>query len=417
MNLRFINLLKVTELCNFKMIMFDEDGSIIYANAGVCKLFNLSYAQLQQSGIQSLMPIQDKISDLVINDVIKNTDGDNLSISYLLHRVDLLDETFYLVIFSDDELFLASSAIDLTSRIKELQYFVLNQSHHNDSYNLTWLQNIQFDNYKILESYLFNNCFELFLQPIVNKLGRIEKFEVLTRLIIEERVYSPSVFLPFIQNHQLAEKFDEYVVRKFIQLLNSDFWNIEIKSRKYCFAINISPSSGDFYKHIQNLLNIIKSSGLDTNFVGLEFEITEGVLIQNELHGEQVLMRTADLLHKHNISLAMDDFGVKNSSLERLIACNFDVIKIDMSLVSQLLENGYAGRSALLVMRSIISLACDLGVELIVEGVENRELYLVLQKLGCRFFQGYYFFKPLPTHEVENLILQNQLDQFDKIVA
>ena len=160
MNLRFINLLKVTELCNFKMILFDEDGSIIYANAGVCKLFNLSYAQLQQSGIQSLMPIQDKISDLVINDVIRNTDGDNLSISYLLHRVDLLDETFYLVIFSDDELFLASSAIDLTSRIKELQYFVLNQSHHNDSYNLTWLQNIQFDNYKILESYLFNNCFE-----------------------------------------------------------------------------------------------------------------------------------------------------------------------------------------------------------------------------------------------------------------
>lgn len=254
MNLRFINLLKVTELCNFKMILFDEDGSIIYANAGVCKLFNLSYAQLQQSGIQSLMPIQDKISDLVINDVIRNTDGDNLSISYLLHRVDLLDETFYLVIFSDDELFLASSAIDLTSRIKELQYFVLNQSHHNDSYNLTWLQNIQFDNYKILESYLFNNCFELFLQPIVNKLGRIEKFEVLTRLIIEERVYSPSVFLPFIQNHQLAEKFDEYVVGKFIQLLNSDFWNIEIKRRKYCFAINISPSSGDFYKHIQILL-------------------------------------------------------------------------------------------------------------------------------------------------------------------
>lgn len=149
----------------------------------------------------------------------------------------------------------------------------------------------------------------------------------------------------------------------------------------------------------------------------MEFEITEGVLIQNELHGEQVLMRTADLLHKHNISLAMDDFGVKNSSLERLIACNFDVIKIDMSLVSQLLENGYAGRSALLVMRSIISLACDLGVELIVEGVENRDLYLVLQKLGCRFFQGYYFFKPLPIHEVENLILQNQLDQFDKIVA
>lgn len=68
-------------------------------------------------------------------------------------------------------------------------------------------------------------------------------------------------------------------------------------------------------------------------------------------------------------------------------------------------------------MQSLVKLAADLELKLIVEGVENRELYLILQELGCKIFQGYYFFKPLPVHGVEDLILQDKLDQFDKVMA
>jgi EAL domain-containing protein (putative c-di-GMP-specific phosphodiesterase class I) len=60
-------------------------------------------------------------------------------------------------------------------------------------------------------------------------------------------------------------------------------------------------------------------------------------------------------------------------------------------------------------------LSIDLGVDLIVEGVANKELFLILRQIGCKIFQGYYFFQPLPSEEVEYLIRKNLLDQFDKV--
>lgn len=416
MNLCFIDLLEVTEFYNLSIVMFDEDDSVIYANKEACKLFNANYTQLKQHGIQRLVPIRNKISDLVITDIIQDMLGNDLVINYLLHRLDLVEETIYLVIFGNEEFFLGSAVVNLIARIRELQYFILNKWRHNDSYNLSWLQNIQFNNSSVIESYLANNCFELFLQPIVNEVGVVTKFEVLTRLVLADNIYAPGCFLPFVQRHRLTEKFDEYVLSKTINLLKNDFWSIEIQRRKYCFAINISPSSGDFYQHIQNLLDIIKNSSLDGNYACLEFEITEGVLIQNEFQDERILMKVAQLLHEHGITLAMDDFGIKNSSLERLIGCDFDVIKIDMSVVSQLLDAGYSGKSSQLVMRSLVSLATDLNVELVVEGVETKELYLTLQRIGCKIFQGYYFFKPLPIKEVESLIMRDKLDQQYKVL-
>lgn len=416
MKLCFIGLLEVTELYNLDVVVFDENERIVYANTGACRLFNLSSSQIKQQNIDRLFLIPNKISDLVTTGVVKDANGCDQTVNYTLHHVDLANETLYLVVFGCEELFLGRGVGDLISRVGELQYFVLNKWRNGDSYNLTRLQSLQFSSYSALESYLFHNCFKIFLQPIVNEFGVVDRFEVLTRLVLAGKMYTPDSFLPFIERHRLVEKFDEYVLNKTISLLQTNFWLTETQRRKYRFAINISPLSRDFYRHVYSLLDIVKHSSLDLSCVGLEFEVTEDALIQNELQDERVFMKAAQLLHEHNINLAMDDFGIKNSSLERLTCCDFDVIKIDMSLVSPLVDSGYSGWASQLVMCSLVRLAADLGIELIVEGVESKELYLLLRKIGCKIFQGYYFFQPLPVEDVEGLIGQDRLDQFNKVM-
>ncbi len=270
--------------------------------------------------------------------------------------------------------------------------------------NLRVLQNIHFDNPLLIESCLLNNCFKLFLQPVVNEHGVVIRLEVLTRLVLRGEVYLPSSFLPSIQRNHFTEKFDEWVLNNLIKLLHSTFWQEELQQRHYCFAINVSPSSSGFLQHIQNLLHIIQASDLDLNLVQLEFEITEEAFIRNEVQNEDVFMEVAKLIHSKNITLSIDDFGVEGSSFERLMACNFDVIKVDMSLVSRLLSDGYGGKSSKYIIKSLLNLSIDLGVDLIVEGVANKELFLILRQIGCKIFQGYYFFQPLPSEEVEYLV-------------
>jgi len=281
--------------------------------------------------------------------------------------------------------------------------------------NLRVLQNIHFDNRLLIESYLLNNCFQLFLQPIVNELGVVIRFEALTRLVLQGKVYRPSCFLPAIQQHGLVERFDECALKNVIKLLQSTFWRENLQQRRYCFSMNISPLSCNLLQHAQNLLDIIQASDLDLNLIQLEFEITEEALIRKETQAKDVFMEVAKLLHSKNITLSIDDFGVESSSFERLMVCNFDVIKVDMSLVSRLLSDGYPGKSSKYIIKSLLNLSIDLGVDLIVEGVANKELFLILRQIGCKIFQGYYFFQPLPSEEVEYLIRKNLLDQFDKV--
>ena len=281
--------------------------------------------------------------------------------------------------------------------------------------NLPFLQNNRLDNPLLIESCLLNNCFKLFLQPVVNEHGVVIRLEVLTRLVLRGEVYLPSSFLPSIQRNHFTEKFDEWVLNNLIKLLHSTFWQEGLQQRHYCFAINVSPSSSGFLQHIQNLLHIIQASDLDLNLIQLEFEITEEAFIRNEVQNEDVFMEVAKLIHSKNITLSIDDFGVEGSSFERLMACNFDVIKIDKSLVLQLLSDGYRGKSSKFIIKSLLGLSVDLEMDLIVEGVANKEIYMILRQIGCKFFQGYYFFKPLPTEEIESLIQQKRLDRFDKV--
>jgi len=143
--------------------------------------------------------------------------------------------------------------------------------------------------------------------------------------------------------------------------------------------------------HVEALL---RQSGISSRQLGLE--MTESSLIPDVHTALEVL----GSLRRLGVSLLMDDFGTGYSSLSYLHSFPIDVIKIDRSFVGRMTE----GDQPLQIVRTIIELARVLGMDVVAEGIETCEQYLLLRELGCRFGQGYLFARPLTAEKVAYLL-------------
>ncbi|MCH1983038.1 EAL domain-containing protein [Ruminococcus sp. OA3] len=129
----------------------------------------------------------------------------------------------------------------------------------------------------------------------------------------------------------------------------------------------------------------------------LEIEITESALIDDSGKIERMLPRLKALWFK----IAIDDFGSGYSSLGQLRQLPADVLKLDRSFVC----HGVAGKREQIVVESIIRMAGELGITVICEGVEDRIQSEILQDMGCRLAQGFYFYRPMDMKSYEKLIM------------
>lgn len=126
----------------------------------------------------------------------------------------------------------------------------------------------------------------------------------------------------------------------------------------------------------------------------IEVEITETL----DEHPIEELNKLVDYLHRRGISVAIDDFGTGSSSINLLRAVEFDILKIDKSFVDNSTERDEK------VLKRIITIAKDIGFDIIAEGVESEEQLENLTGLGCDNIQGFYYAKPLPKEEFETYI-------------
>lgn len=124
----------------------------------------------------------------------------------------------------------------------------------------------------------------------------------------------------------------------------------------------------------------------------LEVEITETMMVGNQEQTGQMLMK----LKERGLQISIDDFGTGYSSLNRLKALPIDTVKIDMSFIRDILTDP----SDLAIVRAIISMTQNLGLNVIAEGVENQQQAELLLSEGCHWMQGYFFSKPLPKEEL-----------------
>jgi diguanylate cyclase (GGDEF)-like protein/PAS domain S-box-containing protein len=231
-------------------------------------------------------------------------------------------------------------------------------------------------------------------QPIVRLEDRaIAGFEALARWN-HPRLgrLSPSEFINIAEETGLIVELGLFVLDRTARQLST--WQITIRHREPLFA-SVNVSSRQLLRHdlIQDLRTVLARAPLTRG--SLKLELTESVVMENPEHAAQMLHRIREL----GAGLALDDFGTGYSSLAYLQRFPFDTIKIDQSFVRM-----SAKGTRPVILRSMIALAHDLGMDVIAEGAETDSDAVELFQLGCEFAQGFVFGEPMSAERARALL-------------
>ena len=227
------------------------------------------------------------------------------------------------------------------------------------------------------------------LQPIVDRDGKTIGAEALVRWIHPtEGIRSPASFIPMFEKNGMIADVDRFIWRKACEILAR--WKKEGKD--LFLSVNISPR--DFYLMDvpAELKQLVRE--YDVEPAKLRLEIIESTLME----GSEERMGILSSLHEAGFCIEMDDFGSGYSSLNLLREMPVDVLKIDMVFLRQ--ETARANA----IVRHMIAMTAALGIVSLTEGVETKQQYDNLMKMGCQLYQGYYFAKPMPLEEFESFL-------------
>lgn len=240
-----------------------------------------------------------------------------------------------------------------------------------------------------------NENFEVWFQPQVDYDKKIFfGAEALVRWRHPERgIIPPAEFIPLLEKSSYISKVDRYVIEKTCKLLRE--WLNVSPSQKIQISVNLSRQdvlTPDFLPDIERTIALY---GIPHEL--LHFEITESAYIKKA----DVLNSAVSKLRKHGFSIELDDFGAGYSSLNTLKDMEVDKVKLDMKFLSRS-KNAEKGE---IIISAIIDMAHRLGLPVIAEGVETKAQADMLLSFGCKQMQGYYFSKPVPANDFENLVL------------
>ena len=237
-------------------------------------------------------------------------------------------------------------------------------------------------------------------QPIVRLEDRsIAGFEALARWDHPKMGrMSPSEFISIAEEIGLIVDLGLFMLERTARQLSA--WQRSVRRREPLFAsVNVSSQQLLRQDLIHDLRTVLSRSSLARGT--LKLELTESLVMENPEHAAQLLTRMREL----GAGLALDDFGTGHSSLAYLQRFPFDTIKIDKSFVRM---NNKGTRPV--ILRSIIALAHDLGMDVVAEGAETESDAIELYQLGCEYAQGFIFGEPMSVEAARELLLNDELE-------
>ncbi|MCS0503875.1 EAL domain-containing protein [Ancylobacter sp. GSK1Z-4-2] len=235
-------------------------------------------------------------------------------------------------------------------------------------------------------------------QPVVDLSSRaVAGFEAMARWQHPSLgTLGPDDFLTIAEDTGLVVDLGLFLLDSAARQLGG--WQRASRSEPIFVSVNIS--SRQMLRH--DLLQDIKAV-LARNVVApgtLKLELAESLAMENPEYAAQILTRMREL----GAGLSLDDFGTGYSSLAYLQRFPFDTIKVDRTFMKALGRNGNKAQRPI-ILRTIINMAHDLGMDIVAEGIETEQAAVALGKLGCRFGQGRLFGEPMNADEARKLII------------
>lgn len=235
--------------------------------------------------------------------------------------------------------------------------------------------------------------FEVYYQPIV----KVENQEVVAAEALirwkhpQYGLILPDVFISLMEKTGFIVKLGQYVLEEVLK--QQKRWEL-FKFKQIEVSINVSMIEINTGQFVQNVEKKLGQHQVRPELI--KYEITEGTAMINESETAKYFLA----LKKLGVGISLDDFGTGYTSFGYLKNFPADNVKIDKSLVDYILTNEEDQR----IVKAIIELAHTLGMKIVVEGVENKEMAEMIASYGCDYMQGYYFAKPLPVFEFQKLL-------------
>lgn len=237
-------------------------------------------------------------------------------------------------------------------------------------------------------------------QPIVRLEDRsVAGFEALARWDHPKLGrMAPNEFISIAEESGLIVDLGLFVMERTARQLNT--WQRATRSREPIFA-SVNVSSRQLLRHdlIHDLRTVLSRSAVAKGT--LKLELTESLVMENPEHAAQMLQRIREL----GAGLSLDDFGTGHSSLAYLQRFPFDTIKIDQSFVRTTTRG-----TRPVILKSIIALAHDLGMDVVAEGAETDSDAVELYQMGCEFAQGFAFGEPMSADLAQRLLTEDRLE-------
>jgi diguanylate cyclase (GGDEF)-like protein/PAS domain S-box-containing protein len=260
--------------------------------------------------------------------------------------------------------------------------------------NQNAVRQLQIEN--LIRHGLKEDLFTVFYQPKVDiASGKLVSMEALVRYEHPEKgLVSPAQFIPLAEQTGQIVEIGEVVLRKACE--DTKRW-VDAGLFTGRVAVNIAARQFEIPDLDERIMSILQKSGLSA--LHLECEITEGTLMQSPENALRMMQR----LRERGIHLALDDFGTGYSSLAYLKRFPINTLKIDKAFIDDIATSAEDRHMA----QAIITIAHNLGLKVVAEGVEHENQLSILRRYKCEMLQGYLYSKPLNAVRFERLLKEN----------
>jgi diguanylate cyclase (GGDEF)-like protein/PAS domain S-box-containing protein len=289
---------------------------------------------------------------------------------------------------SEDILRDADTAMYSAKTLGKARYEIFDVTMHAEAVKLLQLET---DLRRALE----REEFYIQYQPIMSlDTFSLSGFEALVRWQHPERGFiSPADFIPLAEETGLIMPLGEWVLREACCQMQE--WQQQFQCDTPLFmSVNLSVKQFNQPDLVEQVTTIIRETGLAPH--SLKLEITESAVTER-IENAAGMMRE---LRAIGVKLSMDDFGTGYSSLSHLHRFPLDTLKIDRSFITRMMDND----ENMEIVRTIVGLAQNMGMELVAEGVETYDQIALLRKLGCEYGQGHFFSKAIYPADAASFI-------------